>query len=326
MTNSHSVPLRNHWAARPGLTRFFIGLTSFTLAVTAAPAAIDHEVVAVAANVSSDYVRAKLPDGSFEPVEYAFGPGGRWDGPASDATLDPLKFTDIAHTVAGPLAAQKYLPTSNPKNTKLLIMVYWGRTVGAEGASSSVAYGRFASASQRLNLAQGATASALHAPHGSGGGTWGDNGNDIGDLSERAAATNAFDDALAVPLAENHRRDIITRQNASMLGYDSSWKETIGHERRRQELVEELEDSRYFVVLMAYDFQLMWKEKKSKLLWETRYSIRAGGNAFDRELLAMTQTASRYFGQDSSGLRHKPLPEGHVRLGELKFSEASPDK
>ena len=205
-------------------------------------------------------------------------------------------------------------------------MVYWGRTAGAEGASSSIAYSRLASASQRLGLASGATASALHANHGDGAGTWGDNGNDIGDLSERAAATNAFDAALAVPLAENHRRDLVTRQNASMLGYDSAWIASTGHEMRRQELVEELEDSRYFVVLMAYDFQLMWKEKKPKLLWETRYSMRASGSAFDQELLAMTQTASHYFGRDSQGLVRKPLPEGHVRLGELKFSEATPEK
>jgi len=38
------------------------------------------------------------------------------------------------------------------------------------------------------------------------------------------------------------------------------------------------------VVLMAYDFQLLWKEKKHKLLWETRFSIRQRHNDFDRQL------------------------------------------
>jgi hypothetical protein len=35
--------------------------------------------------------------------------------------------------LAGPLATQNYLPADGPKATKLLIMVYWGTTFGADG-------------------------------------------------------------------------------------------------------------------------------------------------------------------------------------------------
>jgi len=37
-------------------------------------------VTAVSAKVSKDYVRTKLPDGSFQPEAYAFGEGGKWPG------------------------------------------------------------------------------------------------------------------------------------------------------------------------------------------------------------------------------------------------------
>jgi hypothetical protein len=90
---------------------------------------------------------------------------------------------------------------------------------------------------------------------------------------------------------------------------------------RRNDLVAEIEDNRYFVVLMAYDFQLMWKQKKHKLLWETRFSIREKQNQFDRALPQMAEYASRYFGQDSHGLLHTGVPDGKVELGDPTIIE-----
>jgi len=91
-------------------------------------------------------------------------------------------------------------------------------------------------------------------------------------------------------------------------------------------MIEELEDRRYFVVLMAYDFPLMLKQKKNKLLWETRFSIRERGNDFSKQLTAMAEQAARYFGQDSHGLLHKPLPNVRVDLGETKVIEEESSK
>jgi hypothetical protein len=115
--------------------------------------------------------------------------------------------------------------------------------------------------------------------------------------------------------------------NAHMLGYDSS--DLIATERAnyvrgtafsvdRDDLYAEIRENRYFVVLMAYDFQLLWKEKKHKLLWETRFSISERRNAFDKALPVMAQYASRYFGQPSNGLLRTRVPEGRVEIGEPK--------
>jgi len=40
----------------------------------------------------------------------------------------------------------------------------------------------------------------------------------------------------------------------------------------------------------------------------------------------MAQYASTYFGQDSHGLTHKPLPEGQVEIGDLKNLGVVPEK
>jgi hypothetical protein len=89
-------------------------------------------------------------------------------------------------------------------------------------------------------------------------------------------------------------------------------------EYRRQDLLNELEHDRYYVVLMVYDFSRMWKQRKRDLLRETRFSIRQCGHDFDTELIAMAQDASKYFGEDSHGLACESLPEGRVELDEIK--------
>jgi hypothetical protein len=221
------------------------------------------ETTAVLSTVSDDYSRTKLVDGSYQPETYTFGEGGVWRGEGSDTSLDQLSFAHVAQAIAVSLKHQNYLPARDPKQTRLLIMVYWGRTTG----------------------------SFEHYNH------W---------------------DEL-----EGRAFDLLDARTAPLLGYDSALAATQGWEftalrLRRQELLDELEHNRYFVVLMAYDFRLMWKEKKTKLLWETRFSIGEQRNNFDQQLLGMAQSASRYFGQKSSGLIRKPLQENIV-LGELQI-------
>ena len=275
----------------------------------AARATEDTAITAVASRASPDYVRARRADGSYQPEAYAFGPGGFWGG-MHDDSIDKLKFIDVARTVAGPLAAQNYLPTKDPNETKLLIMVYWGLTTVPPPVSTSPAFANVQIAQTNLQMA----------------------------LQERPpipAVILAARDQLAFAQealqSENRQRDRTDFQNAGMLGYDDAL-ETAGRFEQtpfqylRDELIEELEGNRYFVVLMAYDFQLLWRQKKHKLLWETRFSIRQIHNDFDKQLEAMAENASQYFGQDTKGLIRKPLPEGNVKVGELKVLGIEPEK
>jgi len=264
-------------------------------------------VTAVSAQRSSDYVRAKLPDGSFRPETYAFGEGGVWGGEVKDATIDRLPFIDVAKEISLPLAAQKYLPAKDPAKTKLLIMVYWGTTAVPGPASDSTPYAHFSDAQDAAARAMNPLLQVPRAVQNAA-------------LSDLSAATVMLN-------MENHKNDQIDFANASMLGYDAAG--LIGTERgnyvrgtalgaERDDLYAEIQENRYFVVLMAYDFQLLWKEKKHKLLWQTRFSISERRNGFDRALPVMAEYASKYFGQDSKGLVRERVPEGHVDVGEVK--------
>jgi hypothetical protein len=228
-------------------------------------------ITAVSSRVSKDYVRTKLPDGSFQPEEYAFGDGGRYNGPFRDASIDKLSFLDIARVIAASLKAQNYVPAKDLNTEKLLIMLHWGTTITGSSFSATV---------------PGSGPSHLQS-----------------------------DDAIDI-------------MNAAMLGYDSEgligteYGTYIGHfgptGSYRDQLMAEIEDNRYFVVLMAYDFQVFRKESRHKLLWETRFSINERHNQFDKALPVMTEYASKYFGQDSKGLLRTRVPEGQVKVGEPK--------
>ena len=271
-----------------------------------APAARAQEMEAIASRVSPDYARVKADDGSFVPESYAFGRGGYWGGATRDTSIDDTKFEDVAKAVAIPLAVQNYLPTKDPKAAKLLIMVYWGATTPPERASDRMGYQNASVANQRLAQA---TASR--------------------DTTAIQTASAELEGWIGMMRAEDRIAEKTDAQNASMLGFDSWWETAVltkgtSRDIRWRDLLDELEDQRYFVVLMAYDFQLLWKEKKRKLVWETRLSIRAHGHDFDKALPGMVLYAGKYFGQDSHGLQRRDVPVGKVTLGELKVVDGLP--
>jgi hypothetical protein len=237
-----------------------------------------NTTTAVYSGTSDDYIRSKLPDGSFQGETYGFGRGGFYGSAARDDTIENESFIDIARVIARPLAEKNFIPSRDPKKVKLLIMVYWGATSGTlDPLSENFQYQR---------------------------------------MEHPKTENRPFD--LLGPIS--YQGGLVDLQNALILGYAGEIAATptrlgIIHNVKRDDLIDDIEHNRYFVVLMAYDFQLLWKEKKHKLLWETRFSIREQGNDFAKMLPSMAQYASQYFGQDSHGLIRKAIPEGNVEIG-----------
>jgi hypothetical protein len=307
-------------------TLLVLGLAACLAArLGAAPVAGDL-VTVVSSKVDSDYVRQKLPSGAFQTEYYAYANGGRWAGTVSDASIDTLPFIDVARTVAIPLESQNYLPTRDADKTRLLVVVYWGRTRTPEHANESVAVQNLQGATAALGAAKGLAKHQFYnnlalASASSGSAAVAPCMRYSADPDmDTTQADNTLSGALATAAAANRTRDEVNAKNASLLGYDSWWDATAGFEgtpleHRRDDMVAELEHDRYFVILMAYDFQLMWKQKKHKLLWETRFSVQQRGIDFDRALPLMAKNASKYFGQDSHGLLHQEIPEGRVDVG-----------
>lgn len=132
-------------------------------------------------------------------------------------------------------------------------------------------------------------------------------------------------------------KDAIDLKNALLLGFDSEKvfgegfgdSTNIRSEIMRQthaEAMSAIEMDRYYVILIAIDFQAAMKQKKVRLLWETRVSLSERHHDFTKELPFMARYASRYLGQDSHGLVMEPVPEGHVDMGDVKSLGEVPEK
>jgi hypothetical protein len=296
----------------------------------AADDAASNAVTVVSSRVSDDYNRARLPDGSYKPENYAFGEGGHWTGNVKDGSIDGLRFIDVARAIAEPLARESYMPCRDPKATTQLIMVYWGRTTTPGRFENSAAAGllqraaadaaghKSANDQNKLFSEQVVVPPAVAMPCAKY-----DPATTTDQITGSIDADNAFSGAMSLVAAEDRTRDQQDAKNASLLGYDAWWDSTSSFkgtplEHRRQDMIDELEHDRYFVILMAYDFQTMWKHKKHKLLWETRFSVNQRGIDFDKALPLMALNASRYFGQSSNGLARDSLPVGHVDVGDLQ--------
>jgi hypothetical protein len=252
------------------------------------------------------YIRAKLPDGSFQPETYSFGEGGYFDGPTRDDSFDTLKFLDVARVLAGPLAGQNYVPSSDPKKTKLLLMIYWGVTSLPPGGDGTPAL-------KALREAEISFADAIDGHK-----------LDRDDYEDRLVST------LVMVTMEDKPGNGTDFTNGPPLGFDSAalfgtgssnWT-TLG--ARQHDVITAAEDHRYFIVLMAYDFQAMWKQRKHKLLWATSFSLRQHNHNFIKDLPTMAEYASTFFGQDSHGLLRKGMPQGLVNIGPIKSLGEAP--
>lgn len=88
----------------------------------------------------------------------------------------------------------------------------------------------------------------------------------------------------------------------------------------KEEILQEAEEDRYFVIITAFDFAAA-RYKKKVLLWRTKMSVPTGALNLGDVITALITSGGPYLGRET--LRpvrvEKPVyPEGKVTLGELK--------
>jgi hypothetical protein len=82
-----------------------------------------------------------------------------------------------------------------------------------------------------------------------------------------------------------------------------------------------LSDERYFVIVLAYDYQSLVKENKRRLLWSARLSMRSPGMNFREGIVDMSTVGGMYFGHQTDGVRVKmpEVKEGKVEIGPVRI-------
>jgi hypothetical protein len=260
--------------------------------------------IAASATAGSDYQRPRDAAGALRPETYVFAEGQFLGGGTVDRGLEQTTFTQITRTLAVNLARQNYLPAPDLNSAQLVIMVHWGMTMVSEDPMKDI----------NLQRAQEALATFSAEQEANG-------------LADPTALNSA---TSAMGMARQGVQDAVNR-NAVLLGFARSL------ERERQQMMtstaeitmsNELNEERYFVILMAYDNQTRLKERKSRLMWVTRLSVRSPGNNFAEALPALAQVGAEVFGRQVDGLvRVKaPLGRGTVTIGELEVLGQAAEK
>jgi hypothetical protein len=307
-----SIPVRSSFFP-VGLVAALVGCTAPTATRSSTGQVGGAQLTAVYSRASKDYVRTQNPDGSFQPETFVFKEGGNFGGPRFDITIDKLTFDDVKAVIGPPLAAQNYVESDDRSATKLLIMVYWGVTVVPDDVNPK-------DTRESAELAGDAqrAAGAMDVLGGKGSGA--------------AVATDAHQAQLLqeqmqdFSAMESEQDSKVDAKNANLLGYTDEIMRTRRNDPNMITLQEEVEHDRYYVVLLAYDYQVGRKFGRHELLWETRFSIPEPGNDFEKAFPMMASIAGKYFGQDSHGLIHRNLANTNVEIGEPRSMGALPEK
>ena len=286
----------------------------------------DSVVTSVYSSVSNGYVRKKLPDGSVKPETYVIGNGGYASFTDPIPPADAVSFPIIVRLIAGHLAEKHYYPVRDATSADLLLVLSWGTTIpfndsalraNTDGFFTSMNNLSAANAAVGLSVAQGAVQST---PDGI-------------QSAERYVADAARDAAesqlIQMRMFDDMRRKADER-NARLLGYVQEINEKNNGSRFAgggtyyDDLISDIENERFYVVISAYDFRAAAQEKKRKLLWATRVSVDAQGNRFKESLAVMLANASGHFGENSGRL-FRQYQRGTVSLGELKILGIVPE-
>lgn len=286
----------------------------------AARAADDTIATAVYARVGHGYKRERLKDDSFKPEYYALSNGGRIYGTTSDITVDRVTYPQVAEIAMRLLAQQKYHYAQSKEQAKLLIVLQWGNTIAFNRADYNQDAAASGSAFADLqNALRAAGVEDANSVRGSG------DSLKPGDAEDLPGKIARFENAMQRIFLDNQARDRVNQHNAQVLGYmddladSNDIRRWAGGGDRYTDLIGDVEEARYYIVISAYDFLELAKSEKKKLLWQTRVSVRSPGNRFDDSYIAMLKSASKYFGQNSGRLIRGEETKGTVELGELKF-------
>jgi hypothetical protein len=308
----------------------------FLAAAALLPAVLraDHQdFITVNANASRNYTQRKFVDGVPQRETYAFYQGDFF-GETNDPSLQRLSFDAIARILAPELAKQNYFPSRDYKAADLLIVVNWGTTATDPSQDNTDTEHQF-QFTDKMQAIQ-AYNTAFNA------------GQMVDPAPINFQMTITRNNELSAQVAAS--------KNAELLGYTSalneemrhSWAYMDGLSAKAESYLADLAQERYFVVLLAYDYQAMQRAHRADVqaallggqalargkttavhqaasaplpVWSVRMNIRAVGNNFTQALPAMAEVASDYFGKQLDQLATARASVGsrsHVEIGDTK--------
>ncbi|MCB1124276.1 MAG: hypothetical protein KJT03_22180, partial [Verrucomicrobiae bacterium] len=281
----------------------------FTVAILSLSCALSGaNRIVIKAVASEDYVKERALDKSKKIQTYQFMKGRYFAGLSKNPGMEKITFNDIVQDMAKSLVKQNYYPNPVLGEGDLLIVVHYGVTDFEESLEDLMGWTSLEDMGYNDTIA-----------NAGGGGTALDGAT--------LDAINNFSFNLNSAGAVNSANDQSQYFKAQLLGMESAFSDRLPIQEE-YDLKHMLQEERYFVVLMAYDYPSV-KSGQPKLLWSTRYSIRAVGQSFADAIQDMNLVAGDYYGKNLKGLTKKRVTDdSRVEMGEIEVidsEEPDPD-
>ena len=252
------------FAIATAATSFIAGTT---FAVKTARVFIDSEA-------SDTYNEVKENDGEAKYETYVFIKGNFYDSDFADKSLRAASFEEVATTLAENMKQRNYYPSSSPSEGDLLIVVHYGTT------SVEPDLEELFMLDSTDPYAQAETSEGSEEEPGFSE-VYSDDFVDLADLSDFGSNNTA-----------QHQQ---TMRN-NRLGISKALNRKNITSTEEFDLRVEMQDERYFIILMAYDYEKLRSENERELLWTTRFSVPSLGTNFEDAYPALARAASAYYG------------------------------
>ncbi|MCZ6671624.1 MAG: hypothetical protein O7C75_01665 [Verrucomicrobia bacterium] len=254
--------------------------------------------ILIKAEATHHYTRSQANKNKNDPTSYHFVKGFFSAGNINDKSLVKVDFMDIAQNLAVHLTKQNYIPSKDTENNDVMVVVNWGITAVEDDLMDIWSI----NSQEEYEEIYGLVGEAV--------------GEQADELRELFGPT---------PIAAWGEAD--RRKNSNMLGFSESLDNSNVMTQDKYELESALNRERYFLVVMAYDYQKYIKEKEMDLLWITRFSMKATGTTFDSAYQELTFAASDYFGKNMKGLSKKRTDDkSKVEIGDIEVLETVEDQ
>ncbi len=235
-----------------------------------------------------DYLSSKDKGDGLVPETYHLVQGKFIGGYINDPSLKEVPFLEVAQNLALQLRSRNYFPAQQKEEGDLLIIVNWGVT-------------QIQADFEELFPSEESESETEQDPEG-----------------------DSFLDGGPASVLSEEGYSYREQSNAALIGFDRALRRRDLGTQDQFELQEMLQSERYFMILSAFDWQLLRKTGEKKLLWSTRFSMDAVKVGFDEAHFALSRGAANYFGTNLDGKLGKVSTyagPGDVETGELKVIE-----
>ncbi|MDB4384498.1 hypothetical protein N9023_01625 [Opitutaceae bacterium] len=251
-------------------------------------------------SIASPAYEAIQADRGPDDIEtYQLMQGRFFGGQIKDRSLERIEFQEVVDTLAKSLAQRNYYPNKHLDQGDLLLIVHFGVT----------------SVDEDWEDLMGITSMEDEAA------LYGD--VSVEEDTEIGSTELSYDPFNYTMPSSQYGNE----SNASLLGFDRELRKPNLSFNDELNLREALEEERYLIIVMAYDFREIRANGNFNLQWSTRFSIRSPGTNFEEAHFALSRAAAPHFGTNLEDLTTviKPWRETQVEIGEAEVVESDVD-